>query len=116
MAAWSIVTTVVFGVLNVAQWVSQYGSSQRLKGRVPQLEGLKASLVQFNAVCNDAENKGDAEKPDAMARFISDTAHMAKAMEHHVDIMLGNLQLVPHKPETLYLRIVGFIFPLSRIK
>jgi len=116
MADPSFVTAFVFGGLNVLQWVYQYGTAQRLGGRAPQLEGLKASLKQFNAVCNDAEKKGDTEKPDAMRRFVSDAAHMAKNMEHQVDIMLGNLRLAPVKPETHFRRIVGCILPLTRLR
>jgi len=115
MATWSVLTTIVSGVLNVAQWVQQDRSVHRVGARKQHLEGIKASLVQFNAMCNDVISKDDTQKPDAMARFVADAAHMAKGIEHQVDIMLGNLRLATANSQPLFRRIVGYLFPATRI-
>lgn len=105
MIGWTL--TAFFGVFGMIQWIQGHF-------RKPQLRAIKASLVQFNAMCNDAADKGDAAKPDAMARFISDAAHMARGIEHQVDSMNGNLKFVSDRPQSPYRRIIGFIFPLAQ--
>jgi hypothetical protein len=107
--------TIVFGVASVAQWIHQFVTAQRFDAKREQLQGIKAGLLQFNAMCNDAEAKGDAQKPDAMARFISDSAHLARSIEHHADILLGNLRLVPASPPSRATKIIGWLFPLTRV-
>ena len=105
MIGWTL--TTFFGVFGMIQWIQGHF-------RKPQLRAIKASLGQLNAMCNDAADKGDATKPAAMARFISDAAHAAKMIEHQVDIMLGNMKFVSDRPKSLYRRIIGFIFPLAQ--
>lgn len=115
MGAWSILLTIVFGLFNVVQWIQQYLGFRARCARAQQTEAIKASLVQFNAMCNDAEVKGDAEKPAAMKRFISDAAHAAKMIEHQADIILGNLESVPARPPSPLGRVIGYVFPLTRV-
>ena len=115
MIDWKLSVSIVFGALNVIQWIQGYIASRESGSRKQQLETIKASLIQLNAMCNDAEGKGDAKKPDAMARFISDVAHMGRTIEHPVDIMLGNLRLTPARPPSRLRRIIGYIFPITRI-
>lgn len=103
------------GVLNVIQWIQQQLGLSKFGLRNQQFEAIKASLLQLNAMCNDAVGKGDASKPAAMMRFISDVAHMAKTAEHQANIALGNLQVVRKDPPSWLRRILGYIFPLTRI-
>ncbi len=115
MPDWTSFVSIGLGILNVIQWIQQQVGLGKFDCRNQQLESLKASLEQLNAMCNDAEGKGEAAKPDAMARFISDVAHAAKMMEHSADIMLGNLRLTPVKPRSHLRRFLGWVFPITRI-
>ena len=115
MVTWNSAATVFFGILGIVQWIQGYLKFQDMASDQRQLQTIKTSLMQFNAMCNDTETKGDHKKPAAMKRFISDAAHMAKSIEHQVDVLLGILTLVPKEPVPRMRRVIGWIFPVTKI-
>lgn len=115
METWSLTLAVFSVVVNLVQWIQGYLKFQDMAGDKRQLETIKASLVQLNAMCNDAEAKGDHKKADAMGRFISDLAHMARSIEHQVDSLLGTITVLPKKPVTRMRRVFGWLFPVTKI-
>ena len=112
----SLVVGIGFGALNMAQWIQQRLGLHRHDARRQQLEAVRMGLEQLVAMCNDAEGKGDKDKPDAMARFISDTAHASRIVGHQVDVMLGNVRVSPAKPLSVWQRIMGWLFPITLAK
>lgn len=116
MDTWTSVFAVVSAVYNMLLWIAGYLKVQAMSGDKRPLETIKASLIQLNAMCIDTEKKGDHKKPAAMARFISDAAHMAKLIEHQVDSLLGTLTVVPKKPVGFGGKLLGWIFPTTKIR
>ena len=105
---WNIAFLAI-GIVSLGVNLMQWTRSMIARG---QIRSMKTSLLQLNEMCRDAEGKKDADKPDAMARFISDVAHAGRAMEHQVDIALGDLQLAPKIRPSWLRRVWRHIFPL----
>ncbi|MCH8852441.1 MAG: hypothetical protein IID41_07260 [Planctomycetes bacterium] len=54
-----------------------------------QLQAIKLGLMSLRAMINDAQAKGDHEKPAAMKRFMADEIFMVEIIELQVDSLLG---------------------------
>lgn len=78
MGAIGIILTIVFGGLNVIQWVLSWREKSKWRSAKTQLE-------QIRAMCTEAIDNGEAIKTDAAKQFVRSIGHQIRGIERGLE-------------------------------
>jgi hypothetical protein len=101
---WSIALSIVFGVLNVFQFVQHLLEKKAWSSRVAHLEAIKDCLRIQLMRCNEAIELGEVIKTDSSKDFVRQIGYSLIQSERHIDAILRTLghpgTSTPSQPRT----------------
>jgi len=80
--------TVLFGVLNVVQFVRDMLRGGVWRERERSLRAIKLGLVQLRTMLTEAGEKKEVIKTDAAQSLLHSIGHHVMSIEHHIDGMI----------------------------
>jgi hypothetical protein len=87
---WTVVLTIVFGVLNVVQFVKYLLDKKAHDVHQANLRAVRTSLQQLRAMCTEAIDTGEIINSAAARQFVRQTAYTLLTIENIIDATLPN--------------------------